>query len=249
VDERVFVLTLPQNLAELVALSGQPRHLVRRVLIVGCGNTGLAVARKLERHGLCPTILEKAKDRAEEVASILSSSLVVHSDASNPEVLRARIEEGDVDAVVVLLKEPELSVLIGIFAKSLGARKVVARCDEAGYVPLAHKLGIDAIVSPKRAMINAILRYVRRGTVESTLLLGDHEAEILEFKVPERPEVRDLIEKPLKDLHFPRGSLVGAVVRNGEASIPSGNTILRPGDSLFVACGQELLSRVERLLS
>lgn len=247
-DDRAFVLTLPANLTELAILSGQPWYHVRRILVVGCGNTGLALARELERQDLATTVIESDGDRAELVAGLLPRCLVLHADGSDPEFLRKQIEEERIDAVLVLLKDPEKSVLIGIFAKSLGARKVIVRCDKPAYVPLANRLGIDAVISPKRAMTDAILRYVRRGKVGSALLLGEHEVEILGFKVPEKPRKR-LVGRPLAELELPEGALIGAVIRDGEVMLAAGDTLLRPGDELFVACRPDLLERVERLLS
>jgi trk system potassium uptake protein TrkA len=248
-DDRAFILTVPENLTELVILSGQPWHHVRRVLIVGCGSTGLALARELEEQNLAPTVIERDLERAELVASLLPRSVVLHGDGSDPELLRARIEEDRIDTVVVLLEEPEKSLLIGVFATSLGASKVIVRCDEAAYIPLANRLGVDAVISPKRAMADAILRYVRRGDVESTLLLGEHEAEVLHLKVPERPALPGLVTQPLKDLPFPKDTLVGAVIRGTEVIIGSGETVLRPGDELFVVSRPASLGKLEKLLS
>lgn len=248
-DERAFILTLPENLTELAILSGEPWHRVERVLIVGCGNTGLTLARDLEAHDLAPTIIEQDLDRAEAVAGMLSRSLVIGAEGPLPEVLRHRIEDEHNDAVVVLIKEPEKSVLAGVFAKSLGVRKVVVRCDEPGYAVLANRLGIDAALTPKRLMADAILRYLRKGLVESTFLLGDHEVEVIHFRIPEAAGRRSLTGKPIKELGFPDGSLVGAVVRGTEAMIGSGDTILTPGDELLIVCRQQALARVEKMLS
>jgi trk system potassium uptake protein TrkA len=248
-DERAFILTVPQNLTELTILSGQPWYQVQRILIVGCGDTGLALARELENQKLTPTIIEKDQAQAELLAGMLPRSLVLHGDGSDPDFLRSRIEEEQIDAVVVLLEDPEKSALIGIFAKSLGARKVIIRCDKPAYAHLAHQLGIDAIISPKRAMTDAILRYVRRGKVASTLLLGEHDAEVIEFKVPDQPSRADLVEKALKDLRFPEGALIGAVIRGADVFIPSGKTVLRPADELFVVCRPEALGQIEKLLA
>ncbi|MGH7578523.1 MAG: Trk system potassium transporter TrkA, partial [Longimicrobiales bacterium] len=247
-DERAFVLTLPENLTELAILSGQPWHPVQRVLLIGCGNTGLTLARELEKHDLAPTIIEQDRDRAELVSSLLRRSLVIHGDGSDPELLRDRIEEGRIDTVIVTIDAAEKSVLIGIFATSLGAPKVVVRCDEPGYVPLANKLGVDAVISPKRAMADAILRYVRRGAVEATLLLGEHEAEVLHLRVPERPATPSLVTLPLKELTLPKDSLIGAVIRGADVIVGSGDTILRPGDELLVVSRPEGLRKLEELL-
>jgi trk system potassium uptake protein TrkA len=249
VDERAMILTPPQNLTELAILSGRPWHHVKRVLLVGCGNTGLAVARELESRGFSLDIIEKDKERAEFVAGLFEKALVLNGDGSDPDFLRARIEEGRIDAVLVLLKDPEKSVLMGIFAKSLGASKAIVRCDKPAYVGLASQLGVDAVVSQKNAMTDAIVRYVRRGKVKSTLLLGEHEAEIMNLRIPEKPARPELVEKPLKDIEFPKGALVAAVVRGGQVSIADGNTVLRPGDDLFVVCREESLAMVESLFS
>jgi trk system potassium uptake protein TrkA len=98
-------------------------------------------------------------------------------------------------------------------------------------------------------MADAILRYVRRGDVESTLLLGEHEAEVLHLKVPERPAQPGLVTQPLKDLPFPKDTLVGAVIRGTEVIIGSGETVLRPGDELFVVSRPASLAKLEKLLS
>lgn len=248
-DDRAFVLTQPRYLTELAILSGQPWYHVRRILIIGCGNTGLALARELESQKLAPTIIEKDRDRAELVAGLLPRSLVLHGDGADPELLQTRIQEDEIDAVLVLLKDPEKSVLIGIFAKSLGARKVIVRSDKAAYAPLANRLGIDSVISPKRAMTDAIQRYVRRGKVELTLALGEQQVEIIQFKVPEKPARSDLIVKPVKDLGLPEGAIIGAVVRGDEVWIGAEETVLRPGDELLVVSRREALRRVEKLLS
>lgn len=249
-DERAYVLTLPKHLTELTILSGHPWYRAHHVLLIGVGNTGLTLAHQLEARGFTPTLLEQDHARAEHVASRLPKSTVLHGDGADPDFLRRVIEDQHIDAVVVLLKDPERSLLLGIFAKSLGARKVIVRCDKPEYAHLAHKLGIDAIISKKRAVANAVLRYVSRGRVESTLMLGDEDdAELITFRVADAPARAELTSRPLRELGFPEGSLVGAVVRDGAAFIASGDTVIRPRDELIVVCKPELIAEIETLLA
>jgi trk system potassium uptake protein TrkA len=248
VEERAYVLTVPGHINEVMALSGTPSDPVHNILIVGCGDIGFGVARELERSEIYPVILEKDEERAEWLAGKLPRSLVVHGDGANLDLLRERVEQERVDAAVFLMDDDEDSLLIGLFAKSLGVRKIICRCDNLDYRQLANRLGVDAIVTPKRAVANAILRYVRRGSVESSVVLGDHQAEIIHFRVPERPKQTEIITRPLKDLQSPRDALVGAVIRKGEVFIPNGDTLLDPGDELLIAVLPQALQEVERLL-
>ncbi|MDT8286817.1 MAG: Trk system potassium transporter TrkA [Elusimicrobiales bacterium] len=248
-DERAVFLTLPAHLTELAILSGNPWHYIKRVLLIGCGNTGLSVARELENQGFSLTIVEKDKSRAEYVAGLLEKSMILNGDGSDPDFLRERIEEGKIDAALVLLKDPEKSLLVGIFAKSLGAGKVVVRCDKLAYEELAGSHGVDAIISQKRAMTDSIARYVRRGRVKSAMLLGEHEAEVMNLKVPEKPAEPDLLLKPLKDLKFPPGSIIGAVIRGAQPFIADGETILRPGDDVFVVCLESARAEAEAVFN
>lgn len=247
-DERAYILTLPRNINEFWILSGKPWHHVRHVLIIGCGNIGFHVATELEARGLYPTIVEIDERRAEWVAKRLTKSIVLQGDATEPDMLREQLEER-ADAVVVLLDDDEKSLLIGLFARHLGAKKVIVRSDKLAYAPISNRLGIDALISPKRAVADQILRFVRRGHVESAHMLGDHEVEILELRVPLEPRDPELITRPLRDLVIPTGALVGIVLRGEQVIIPSGEVRLQPNDDVFMICTTDSIGDVERLLS
>lgn len=245
-DERAFILTTPENIDEFLIMSGKPWHHVRHVLIVGCGTIGLHLAKQLEGQRLYPTIIEKDPDQAERVAKALHKSIVLRGDGTNPEMLREQLEE-EADAVVVLIEDDEKALLTGLFARHLGAKKVVVRCEKLDYAPIGFKMGVDALISPRRAVADAILRYVRRGMIASTYMLGDHEGEIIDFTVPEKPAREEILHRPIREIPFPEGSLLGAIVRKGKVEIPTGETILQPGDELLVVTLPQSVRSLEKL--
>lgn len=244
-DERAYILTLPENANEFWILSGKPWHHVRHVLIIGCGEIGFYLARALEGQQLYPTIVEIDRERAEFVAKHLTKSIVLCGDGTDPEFLREQLDER-ADAVVVLLDDDEKAVLAGLFAKHLGAKKVIVRSDTPAYNHIAHQLGVDALISPKRAVADDILSFVRRGRVESAHMLGDHEGEIIEIRVPDDPDHK-IVGKALKDLDFPEGALVGAIVHDDEVIIAHGDTMLGPGDDLLVVAQIKSVPAIEKL--
>lgn len=246
-DERADILTTPDNIDEFIILSGKPWHHVRHVLIIGCGAIGFRLARELESQRLFPTIIESDRERAEWVSRKLSNSIVLHGDGTDPQLLREQMEEV-ADAVVVLLSDDEKAVLVGLMAKHLGAKKVIVRCDKLDYAPIAHKMGIDALISPRRALANSILHFIRRGHISTSTMLGDHEGEILELTIPDKPNNKDLIGTPLKDLDFPRDALVGGVIRGDEVFIPDGFSLFQAGDILLVVVLLSAIPTVEELI-
>lgn len=246
-DERAEIITSPENIDEFIILSGKPWHHVRHVLIIGGGSIGYRLARELESQRLYPTIIEMNNTRAEWLSRKLGKSIVLLGDGTDPQLLKEQLEEVS-DAVVVLIDDDEKAVLVGLMAKHLGAKKVVVRSDKLEYAPIAHKMGIDALISPRRALANHILGYVRRGRISTAHMLGDHEGEVLEYEVPSDPKNADLLSTPLKALEFPRDSLVGGVIRGEKVFIPDGDFIFRPGDTLLVVALPSALVAVENLL-
>ncbi len=247
--ERAFVLTLPESLTELAILSGQPWASSRRVLVEGCGNTGLSLARQLEEREFSVVVVERDRERCELVAGLLPRSLVLHGDGADPNLLRDHLDEHGIDAAVVLLPGAESAVLIGIFAKSLGARKVIVRCDQPAFVHLATQLGIDAVISPQRAMTDAILRFLRAERVETAVRLGEHDVEVLSFEVPDQPRRSELLTSPLRQLELPSGCIIGALVRRERAELVSGATVFQAGDQVFAACRRAALANLEGLFA
>ncbi len=248
VDERPYIIAPPERVDEWWILSGKPWHHVRHVLVIGCGNIGYNVVKELEAQRLFPTIVELDRSRAEWVAKNVGKSIVLCGDGTDPEFLREQLAERS-DAVVVLIDDDEEAILVGLFAKELGAKKVIVRSDQLAYAPIAHRLGIDALISPRRAVAHEILRYIRKGRVAGAFMLGDHEGEILDIKVPDDPLHPEIIEKPLSELKFPRGTLLGAIVHEDKVSIATGATVLSPGDDLLVVALPHAIHAIEKMLS
>ena len=247
-DERAEILTTPENIDEFLILSGKPWHHVRHTLIIGCGTIGFRVAQQLEGQGLKPTIIEHDPTRAKFVAKQLKRSLVLHGDGTDPDLLREQLTE-ITDAVVVLLDDDNEALLTGAYCKHLGAKKVIVRGDNLAYKPIAHKLDIDALLSPRRAVANTILQFVRRDVVRSTAMLGDHEGEIVEITLPTWPANEHLYDTTLKDLKLPAGALVGVVIRGKDVFIPGGDTVLYAGDRVMVVTAIDSIGAVGRFFA
>ena len=137
-------------------------------------------------------------------------------------------------------------MLTAIVAKHFGAKKVIARVDNRAYAPIARKLGIDALISPRRAMGDAIMRFVRRRGTMSTTMLGNHQGELIDIYVESEGKVTGV---PIRELKVPNDCLIGMIARGDELIIPhAGNdTCIQPGDHVFIVALRAAVPRVEAL--
>ena len=62
-------------------------------------------------------------------------------------------------------------------------------------------------------------------------------------------ETSEITDAPLAKVKFPKGSLLGAVVRNGEVIIPRGDTVIMPKDRLIIFTLRKVVPQLEKLLT
>jgi trk system potassium uptake protein TrkA len=65
----------------------------------------------------------------------------------------------------------------------------------------------------------------------------------------EARETAPAVGKPLKQVRFPEGAIVGLLFRNGEPIIPGGDDVIMPGDDVFVFANKAALPKIEKLIS
>ena len=78
---------------------------------------------------------------------------------------------------------------------------------------------------------------MRKGGIVSLSLLEGAQAEALEIIVGPGSEVDGLA---VRDIRLPKESLICAIVRNNEAYIPNGNTVLHANDRIILFIKSEL---------
>jgi trk system potassium uptake protein TrkA len=111
-------------------------------------------------------------------------------------------------------------------------------------MPLVDQIGIDVTMSPRMLTAGAILKYIRRGDIVSVTLMGEEMAEMLEL-VAQAGSVA--AGKKLSKIKFPPGSVLGAIVREDQVIIPSGEHEIKANDHLMVFSISKSIPKVEKL--
>lgn len=242
--DTVFVLTEPSSLRVVLGAFGHEVEPAERVMIFGGTTVGLLVAQGLEKRGVSCKLIEPDSERCEELAEVLQRTVVLQGDATDEELLREENVDG-IDCFVAVSKDEEANLLTALLAKSMGAESVIALTDNSAYFPMITRIGVDIAISPRLLAVSSILHYVRRGRVLSVAAFHDSSAEALEFVAMETAEV---VGKPLRTINFPKGAIIGALVRAGEIIIPTGETVILPHDRVIVFALRDAIHKVENAL-
>lgn len=228
----IYFVVADKMIAQALELCGHRQTRVRRVMIAGGSLEAYYLAGFLHQHRVQVTMLVKERERAQEFAEKLSQALILNGDATDVELLEMEGVAG-VDGFVALSDHDERNILAAVLAQHAGARQVVTLINKTDYVPLATRIGLVTIVSPRMSAANAVLRYVRRGTVTSVATFKDSDAEAISFHVS---STSPLVGLRLADIKFPDGAIVAAIVRSSAVDpiVPSGADKLAAGDSVIV---------------
>lgn len=208
---------------------------LEKVLIIGAGRTGRFLAPMLENKGIQVKVIERNKERCQLLASQLKRGLVLCGDGTDIDLL---MEEGvaEADVVICLTEDDKLNLLLAQLAKHLGARKTIVRVARNEYIELMEKVGVDVVLSSRLLSAGEVLRFVRKGGILSISLLEGAQAEALEIIVGKGSEAEGVA---LRDLSLPKECLLCGIVRDNEAYIPNGNTILHANDRIILLIKSE----------
>ena len=242
--DHVLLISGQRRISEVVKAVSTDTAPVREVTIYGGGRIGLRLALALERVGISVRVVERDEARARYVASQLRKGFVLHDEGiSRDFLLQERVDQ--TDAFVAVTADDRANLLAAMYARQLGARMTIAGISRGEFAPLADALGVDLTISPRMLAAEAILRFVRKGEVIDVALL-ESGAEMIELRVPDGSRVAG---RPLSEVGFPNGAIVGALLRDEDVVIPTGKEILRPGDDAVVFTIEDTIEEVERLFA
>jgi len=244
-NDLIYCVIHKENIANIFRLMNVREEGLGRIIIIGGGETGLALATSLDATTINTKIIEKDGQRCLELAEKLKRVVVLNGDGTDREFL---LEENiaDVDIMVVITGDDENNVLISLLGKALGAKKTVTRIGNLSYIPLISAIGIDTVVSPRLSAIRAILQFIRKGKVICVAPLKGEGAEAIEL---EALETSDIVNIPLSRIKFPKEAIIGAIVRGKEVIIPRGHNMIKPHDHLIIFALKGAIQKIQKLFT
>ena len=230
------------------ALTGEKQEM--KVLIIGHGKVGSAIAENLAQDNNDVTVIE---NRSEVMASLPQGLpyKVIKGNGACIEILReAGIENADV--LIAVSPHDELNVIACVIGKKLGAKYTVARLRNPEYssqiVFMHNEFGLTFSINPDNSAaeeISGIVRFPSAAKIES---FSNGLLNLVEYTIPQESS---LIDIPLADIYgkYKVKVLICFVERENEVFIPTGATCLQAGDRIALAADTQSIISFFGLLS
>lgn len=223
---------------------------VRNVLIIGGGEIAYYLSKILISAGMQVKIMEKKLDRCEELSELLPKATIIHGDGTNKQLLE---EEGigQTEGFVALTDFDEENVILSLYARKRGVRKIVTKINRFVFDEVIESLDLDTTIYPRDITAEYILQYVRAmknsigSNVETLHRIIDNKAEALEFLVKDNFRGKDT---PLQDLPIRPDVLVACINHKGQIILPRGKDVMKRGDTVIVITAKKGLNDINDIL-
>ncbi|NRA94886.1 MAG: TrkA family potassium uptake protein [Planctomycetes bacterium] len=218
--------------------------MIRKVLIIGAGQFGRALALGLVEGGADVSVLDPREDRIAAVSSAVSQAII--GSGTDERVLRG-LDIETFDQVVNAIGEESLesSIVCTQLLREFGAREVIARVVSDLHKRIVESLGVTRTVHPEEDAAKGLARRIVRPELRSELELAEG-ARFLELDLPEKWIGKTLQDIDLRKRH---GVSVVAVRRGAEGgrrlvSSPSPEDAFLRGDELMIVGPKDSVDRV-----
>ena len=202
-----------------------------KIIVVGDGKVGFAIAKQLNQEGHDITVVENKSSVLSSTMNQLDIVGVQGNGASLDTLMEARVSSSDL--LIAATSTDEVNIICCLLAKKLGARNTIARIRNPEYNNtvrlIKDELGLSMSINPEQAAAREILRAIRFSNSIKVSSFAKGRIELAEVKITENSPLSNMricdINRRMKS-----EVLFVAVQRNGEVIIPNGNTVIYEKD-------------------
>ncbi|MEF8790085.1 MAG: cation:proton antiporter [Haloarculaceae archaeon] len=224
----VFEGGLARYIAELLDV------IPMRVIIVGGGQVGRALADRLEDRGENVVIVENDETQVEVVRNDGHTTHI--GDGTDTDVLRSAGAD-NARIVVAATGDDDANLLVAQLAKSkFDVETVLARANNPDNVDAFEDLGVRTI-SAADATAQALDNAIERPALTSWFSEIGESGDVQEVEVTNE----ELIGRTVREVgpELPDGCLIALVARNGQTQVPDADFTLQEGDNITLIGSRE----------
>ncbi len=200
------------------------------IVVIGGGNVGTQLAKKLVARGHEVVLMEKNSGQASRLASILGDEHVMHGDGCEINTQR-KAGFNRADVIVAVTGEDEDNLVACQLSKMMWkVKRVVARVNDPNHEEVFRRIGIDDTVSATGIIFSLIDEQISSDEIIPIGAMHRGHLEVVENIISARSP---LAHRKVRDLALPPSSFLVYVQRAGSGFRVDADTELLPDDTVI----------------
>lgn len=211
-----------------------------KIIIIGCGKVGRALAQQLNAENHDIVIIDMQASKLQEFTEEVDAICLSGNGASISLLREAGVETADI--LIAVTGSDELNLLCCLVAKKVSQCHTIARVRNPVYSEeiqfVQERLGLSMIVNPELITAMEITRLLQFPSALQIDTFAKGNVELLKFRL--LPEFKmDGLTISAMASRFSQAVLICAVERDGGMEIPNGNFVLKDGDLVSIVASPE----------
>ncbi|MDJ0687099.1 MAG: TrkA family potassium uptake protein [Xenococcaceae cyanobacterium MO_188.B32] len=201
-----------------------------KVILIGDGKLTYFLGKKFveEKHQV--TIINAHSAEAETFSHQIKAT-VIFGDGTHPTILE-EAEASRADLVLALTPHDEDNLVACQIAQQYyGVSRTIALVNDPSHQQFFEQIGITIAFSATQILANLIEKRADFEDIANFLAVDGGQIGVTEIILDENSSA---IGKALQNLALPAGALIGCIIREGRAFVPSGGSLLQVGDRLIL---------------
>ena len=222
-----------------------------KIIIAGAGAVGTHLAQLLSRDDQDIVVIDESQEKTEMLTDSGSYDLMtINSSPSSIGTMKsAGVQHADL--FIAVTPDEARNITCCMLAHTLGARKTVARVDNAEYVQPQYvemfgRMGIDSLIYPEVLAAQDILEGLMHSWVRQYWEIHNGALIMMGIKLREGARIFDI---PLRELCPPDAPYhIVTIKRDDQTIIPGGADVLQLGDIAYFVTTRKHTSLIRELV-
>lgn len=220
-----------------------------KIIIVGAYAIGTHLARLLSRNNHDTILIDSDENRLSNIGSDYDLMTIQASVSRIKTLTDAGVSSADL--FIAVTPDENLNMNACMLAKSLGAKRTVAKIDNSEYInprfkPIFDRVGITSLIYPENLAARDIANGLKMSWVRQRWDVHDGALVMLGIKLREGCEI---LNNPLKELCKPESPYhIVAIKRVNETIIPRGDDVLMLHDIAYFMTTRPYIPYIRKIV-
>lgn len=213
-----------------------------KVVILGAGRRGIRLAKHLTEEKRDVILID---NNSEVISNILSNveCLAFTGSGTNIDDLR-NAEIQNADAFIALTSSDETNLVsCSIASSEFNIPVTICAIRNISYTKTHNLMGITHIINPYQETAKVIVRNIERGFFSDIVSFDNSSLVLYNVSVESGSRYSNKLVKDIRGM-IPVQFVIAALMRNGVATVPNGDTIIREGDILSLAANENSVETI-----